>query len=526
MKGIKKKDYFYTLLILILILLSFLFGYKYSLYNQDFHHWGYITAQFFEFQNNQRLYKDIFLQYGAGQIFFFTLINFFYKIDIVTIGLIFNLIYALNFLIIYKIFRFITSKRTSTIITIVIFLLHPFSLLPWSDYLSGFFLNLFIYFFLKLNSEKKIPIILAILLFASTFFRQSYIISIVLAVLFFLLLNLIFTRKIIFKKIFISLFFFILIFLITLFYFENLEFHIMQFTKSVENFANTTNALNVKEKILDKYGYNLWILFRLIYFFLRFFINLFNIYSIDNIIFITSITIVLILFYNFSKKIYLPDIFLKKIIFISLIGLTGLIQSLYNFETFRIINSSMGIFVGALYYTNLKMIDCNNTKAKKNLNFFFLTFFITTLAFSFYNNLIKKKFLGIDNDSYYSFEDNVFFGKKKIKKDSFTYYSKIAEIICKADSFTINNSHDFAISYLCKDKKNPIPFYLNSKLLSQDNKPNQLKVDSKEVFIITHDQLIDQTDYILNKKILINHENWNGPKTLYIYKRVIQKRIY
>jgi hypothetical protein len=217
---------------------------------------------------------------------------------------------------------------------------------------------------------------------------------------------------------------------------------------------------------------------------------------------------------------------LKKIIFISLIGLTGLIQSLYNFETFRIINSSMGIFVGALYYINLKIMDYNNTKAKKNLNFFFLTFFITTLAFSFYNNLIKKKILGIDNDSYYSFEDNVFFGKKKIKKDSFTYYSEIAEIICKADSFTINNSHDFAISYLCKDKKNPIPFYLDSKLLSQGNKPNQLKVDSKEMFIITHDQLMDQTDYILNKKIFINHQNWNGPKTLYIYKQVIQKKIY
>lgn len=521
MRRIKKKNYFYTLIILILILLSFLLGCKYSLYNQDFHHWGYIVAQFFEFQNNQRLYKDIFLQYGAGQIFFFTLLNFFYKMDILTIGLTFNLIYALNFLIIYKIFRSITSKKISTIITIGFFFLHPFSILPWPDYLSGFFLNLFIYFFLKFNNEKKIPIILAILLFASLFFRQSYIISIVLAVLVFLLLNLIFTKKIIFKKIFISLFFFILILLIGLLYFENLELHIMQFTKSIENFANTTNALEIKEKILEEYGYNLWIFFRLIYFFFRFFINLLNIYSIDNIIFITSITIVLILFYNFRKNIFLQDIFLKKIIFISLIGLAGLIQSLYNFETFRILNSSMGIFVGAIYYVNLKIIDYNNTKVKKNLNFFFITFIITTLIFSFFNNLIKTKIVGKDNDSYYSFKDNTFFGKKKIKKDSFSYYSEIAEIICKADSLIINNSYDFAISYLCKDKKNPIPFYLNSKYLSEDNKLKQLKVDTKEIFIITHDQLVDQTGYMLNKKILINHENWNGPKTLYIYKQII-----
>ena len=146
-KRIKKKNYFHSLVILIIVFLSFSLGSKYSLYNQDFHHWGYILAQFFEFQNNEKLYKDIFLQYGAGQIIFFTLLNFFYKIDIVTLGLTFNFIYAINFFIIYIIFKFITSKKISTIITVIIFLLHPFSILPWPDYISGFFLNLFIYFF-------------------------------------------------------------------------------------------------------------------------------------------------------------------------------------------------------------------------------------------------------------------------------------------------------------------------------------------------------------------------------------------
>ena len=522
-KRIKKKNYFHSLVILIIVFLSFSLGSKYSLYNQDFHHWGYILAQFFEFQNNEKLYKDIFLQYGDGQIIFFTLLNFFYKIDIVTLGLTFNFIYAINFFIIYRIFKFITSKKISTIITVIIFLLHPFSILPWPDYISGFFLNLFIYFFLKLNSEKKISIILAILLFASTFFRQSYIISIILAVLVFLLLDLIFTKKVYLKNIFIFFFSFILIFLIGLLYFENLELHILQFTKSVENFANTTHQLEIKERFLEKYGYNWWIFFRLIYFFLRFFINLFNIYSIDNVIFITTITIVLIFFYNFKRKIYLQNIFFRKIIFLSLIGLTGLIQSLYNFETFRILNSSIGIFVGATYYVNLNIKNYINSKAKKIFNFFLINFFFIALIFSFVNNLIKTKVIRINNHSYYSFENNTFFGKKKIKDYSFSYYSEIAGIICKGDSLIINNSYDFAISYLCKDKKNPIPFYLNSKFLSQNNEIKRINANSKEIFIITHDQLKDRTDCVLNKKILIKHENWNGPKTLYIYKQFIQK---
>jgi len=140
--------------------------------------------------------------------------------------------------------------------------------------------------------------------------------------------------------------------------------------------------------------------------------------------------------------------------------------------------------------------------------------------------LIKTKVIRINNHSYYSFENNTFFGKKKIKDYSFSYYSEIAGIICKEDSLIINNSYDFAISYLCKDKKNPIPFYLNSKFLSQNNEINRINANSKEIFIITHDQLKDRLDYVLNKKILINHENWNGPKTLYIYKQVIQKMIY
>jgi hypothetical protein len=344
-----------------------------------------------------------------------------------------------------------------------------------------------------------------------------------LAVLVFLLLDLIFTKKVYLKNIFIFFFSFILIFLIGLLYFENLELHILQFTKSVENFANTNHQLEIKERILEKYGYNWWIFFRLIYFFLRFFINLFNIYSIDNIIFITTITIVLIFFYNFKKKIYLQNIFLRKIIFLSLIGLTGLIQSLYNFETFRILNSSIGIFVGATYYVNLNIKNYNNSKVKKIFNFFLINFFFIALIFSFVNNLIKTKVIRINNHSYYSFENNTFFGKKKIKDYSFSYYSEIAGIICKGDSLIINNSYDFAISYLCKDKKNPIPFYLNSNFLSQNNEIKRINANSKEIFIITHDQLKDRPDCVLNKKILVNHENWNGPKTLYIYKQVIQK---
>lgn len=526
MKNIKILDHYSWLFILVLFILSFSLGYKYTLYNQDFHHWAYIHAQFIEFKNNQSLYKDIFLQYGPGQIIFFYFLNFFYKIDIITLGLTFNLIYSLNFLILYKIFKHITSKKLSILIIYIIFFLHPFNILPWPDYISGFFLNLFIYLFLKIKIQKKSSILLAILLFASTFFRQSYFISIFLGIILFSIINLILIKKNNFKWIFNYFIIFNLIYFFTLYFFGNFSLHISQFAGSIELYANETNNTEIKEKIISEYGYNWWIILRLFYFILRFLKNLINFYSIESIILILSIIIVLIFFYNLKYKNLFNNNYTKKIILISLLGTTGLIQSFYNFEVFRFLNSSMGIFIGATYYVfHLKknILGNINLKTNKNFTFFTLIFVLMILIFSFVNNLIKTDILRIKYQDFANFKDNDFFGKKKIKLDSLKYYNEIAEIICKKEYLTINQTHDLAISYLCKNLKNPIPNMINASFhLKKFDEKNFNNIYFKKFFLLSYKE-IGSKDYEFIKKIFINHDNWPHSKFLYIYSKKTSK---
>jgi hypothetical protein len=177
---------------------------------------------FTDYNNGFRLFKDIFLSYGPGQTIFFNLVNYFIKIDIVSIGIITNFIYAINFIILYKIFLRIASKKISIILTFIIFLIHPYSILPWPDYLSGFCINIFIYLFLKSNKEEQSSIILASFLFLSFFFRNTYIVNIALAIFGYLILNFIFIKKNLYIKIFNLFLIQTLIYFLILWHYDNL----------------------------------------------------------------------------------------------------------------------------------------------------------------------------------------------------------------------------------------------------------------------------------------------------------------
>ena len=60
---------------LILIILSSIYhGIKYTIYNQDYHHSFFILSMYIDYQNGFEFFKDIFLQYGPGQIIFYNFV--------------------------------------------------------------------------------------------------------------------------------------------------------------------------------------------------------------------------------------------------------------------------------------------------------------------------------------------------------------------------------------------------------------------------------------------------------------------
>ena len=77
----------YLYIVVIISLFSFLIGLEYTKYHTDIHHWSFILESFYEYSMGQKLYKDIFLQYGHGLTVFLNAINFLFIIDFYSIGI-------------------------------------------------------------------------------------------------------------------------------------------------------------------------------------------------------------------------------------------------------------------------------------------------------------------------------------------------------------------------------------------------------------------------------------------------------
>ena len=97
-------------------------------------------------------YSEIFLEYGFLQhIINFVIIKLFgQKIFIIQVFAI--LIYAFSLYFLNKIILLITNdKKISFYSILIIFLLYPWPTSPWPNFLAFFFINTFIYFYLKDN---------------------------------------------------------------------------------------------------------------------------------------------------------------------------------------------------------------------------------------------------------------------------------------------------------------------------------------------------------------------------------------
>ena len=74
----EKYKIFIYFFVLVLILSSIYLGYDYSVYNQDYHHTFFILSSIIDYDKGLKLFEEIFLQYGPGQIFFFQFFRKFY----------------------------------------------------------------------------------------------------------------------------------------------------------------------------------------------------------------------------------------------------------------------------------------------------------------------------------------------------------------------------------------------------------------------------------------------------------------
>ena len=149
-----------TFLIIVSIALSsFYFGYLYSYFNSDIHHYSHNLEVYLDFKNGYRLNKDIFVLYGNGQIYLFNFINNFIEVNLVTIGIISQFFFSIKFILFFYILRFFLDNLSSAIGTFFYYILYTFTQTASTDIFISF-LHLFLLFYLYNSTTKNFYLIL------------------------------------------------------------------------------------------------------------------------------------------------------------------------------------------------------------------------------------------------------------------------------------------------------------------------------------------------------------------------------
>jgi hypothetical protein len=426
----------------IIILSSFYLGYQHSVYNQDYHHSFFILKSLIEYEKGLKLFDDIILQYGPGQLIFFNFLGKFINLNLVSISLFTSFFYSINLLFLFRIFQKISSTYIAFLLLLTIYLIHPYNIYPWPDYLSGLCITMFFYFFLKENSKYSF-FLCSIFLFLAIFFRSTYILNILFSIICYSFFLFIYKKKNPLKLIFVYFLISTIVYFFILFLNGNLQNWFNQSIGQIAVYAIETKHTELFNIITSYVGESGFIIIKIIYYFLNSTLSLIDISNIKNIFFVLFILInITFLFISLKKKLQISYLE-KKILFISILGLFGFVQSLMLMEIFRNINATMGIVISSLFLFKQKKID---NFLGKYLKIISVTIFIYLCALFF-----QFPFINYNKNNYENF-NNKYFLNKKLLPEIKTYYSNISKLICNDEKIILSNiSNDFGINHICNN---------------------------------------------------------------------------
>ena len=451
-----------------LFFLSFLFIFTYKLtviyseYYSDLHHWGFIAQKSLDYINGNLLFQEVYVHHGIGNFIIFDLINYFYKINFTSIGLITYFVYYFNLIILYLIIKRLLNSYAAIVAISLIFFVHPFILYPWPDYMAGLCLSIFFYFTLF---NRNLFLICGFFLFLSVFFRSTYMVNILVSVAFYFSYAH-FNKKIYnddLVKILLSFFFFLIIFFFILYFKNYLNFWFDQSILQIKTYASLSQdlAFEFSDKLSDKVAKYVYINLGEFFFFyflllkliIKFIINIFFPQTIEDFIFfifyIANFIFIFLLIFKNNKKLSLlvSDSSNGILFFFSLLGFFGVIQSLYSFNFFRNFNASSSIFlINSLLFKNFL-----NKKFLANIKIYsFLVIF--TLSFFFYKFLDASKSMFSINKDLFTSSSIKYFGNRKFLEEDFKYYNILQSILCKDKKKIFNYTMDYNLTYLCSNK--------------------------------------------------------------------------
>ena len=523
-KKIIKLNILDSLCVAAIVFYSIFLGSTYSKYHTDPWHWGSVISNSIDYINGFKLFKEIVLLWGPGQPILYYLINNFYKIDYYTIGIITSVIYCFFLLLSYLILKKLSNRIMAISILFIIFCLLPYPQTPWPDFYSGLCLVLSCYYLNAANKNNITLFISSCFLSLSIIFRNTYILQIIPAIIIFCLLFLIQKKRLplIYKKFFLFFFVTIIIFFFTLLIQNNLRLWFEQGIGRINEYQDISNTIynyriNAFIYSIIKFAYHVLVPTRIegYYYLLIFLLN-------------CGIIFLFIFKKKFFEKIKNSNC---NIIFFSILGFFGIIQSFNQYEVWRNINSSISIFFVFSYFLNkfFKKKKYILTTGIGLIVFFFPLFPYNNADndWKYYNGTNYFPVIGyfvdgkLSKDKELYLTSNIlFFGQHKFTKEHLEYYKEMRSLICDYDKI-INYSIDRTLTYIC-DKKNLIvstyprnngsPIFFEIKLEKKFKNENLNKDE-----IIIADKEFSNNNLKLIKKIIM-------PKgTRYTYSDVFMR---
>ena len=368
-QAIKSLNSIFSYATYLIIALFFSLSIYFYSYIHDPHHHGLVFSNALDLLNGKRPYDEIFIQYGLLTTFFHSIILRIFGLEIIYLNYFTICINLISVYLIFKIVKKTTNQFYAFLSTLLILSNHPIVWLPWSNYISFFFIVLGIFFHIQKNHSDNYH--LGFYFSLAVLARQDFFLPLFFFFIIFINLKFIYEKKIYIKCI-ISFFLPLILFLLFVFILDLYE--------------NWSKTLRIPSLYFELYNTDI---FSLVLSFLNFFIfqSFFNFINEPQYILILIILIIntfLIIKNLFSKnfeQIFLP-------ILCILLSVTSI-----NYELFRLYTSTIIGIIPLIQFLH-------SFKVKENkFIFIFLIIFFSFFSIIFYplggnklfNNLLINK---------------------------------------------------------------------------------------------------------------------------------------
>ena len=416
-------------------------GILYSIYNTDLHHWGLIAGTVLDYIHGLRFFSEIYIQYGIGESLLFNFLNHFFPINYTSIGIATSIGYALNLLVIYLSLRKLTSTTLATLLIAIIFLLHPYAIYPWPDYWAGLSLSLACYFLIDDKESKGSGhfALAGAFLFAAFIFRNTYLLSIIAASLAYCVFS-VFNKKVRNKNTYISIFvFFGLIGIYLLWLMSN---HTLS-----PWYEQSLGAASSQYRIGMSH---ILLLLKRVFLPAKFYLpNNQVTTTISALIYISIYTLYLLLFKTSNGTA----------VFLTLLGLSGIVQATLGYEIFRIQNACSPLYLVFAVFIAMKLPNIN-AQLKQRKQQFIIGFYVVLLLVKFPHS--SSLFPLYDGELHsYSESKAPFFRWHRFRADEKKYFDDLYLYMCDGHKKIVNRTMDSTIPYLCPNQSNAhgLPYY-------------------------------------------------------------------